>query len=274
MSEDLDLPPPPPAAAAAAAGALGSSQQQGPGQPEVPGESQAEDDVLEDELLAPWYGPAAFANSTAGHHSRSGAHNSSSGTTTAAAAGQGSSGLPHQQQQQQVGGAGEGGGSSSGRRRPRSSSDGADADVIDSDDDGGCDGGRQQQQQQQWWDAYCGGPGRLLQRCVGHCNVQTDIKEAVFLGQDDALVACGSDDGYVFIYNAHTGGCTQTTDYILGCRDLWGVGQDDALGACGSDDGYVFIYNAHTGKSMLVVFKYDHVGMWWICQRVIILLHC
>jgi hypothetical protein len=25
---------------------------------------------------------------------------------------------------------------------------------------------------------------------------------------------------------------------------------------------------------MLVVFKYDHVGMWWICQRVIILLHC
>jgi WD and tetratricopeptide repeat-containing protein 1 len=37
---------------------------------------------------------------------------------------------------------------------------------------------------------------------VGQCNVQTDIKEAVFLGQDDALVACGSDDGYVFIYDS------------------------------------------------------------------------
>lgn len=36
-------------------------------------------------------------------------------------------------------------------------------------------------------------------------NSQTDIKEAVFLGQDDSLVACGSDDGYVFIYDAQTG---------------------------------------------------------------------
>jgi hypothetical protein len=27
----------------------------------------------------------------------------------------------------------------------------------------------------------------------------------VFLGQDDALVACGSDDGCVFIYDSHSG---------------------------------------------------------------------
>ena len=39
-------------------------------------------------------------------------------------------------------------------------------------------------------------------RYAGHCNCATDIKEAVFLGRDDELVACGSDDGHVFIYNA------------------------------------------------------------------------
>lgn len=40
---------------------------------------------------------------------------------------------------------------------------------------------------------------------AGHANVQTDIKEAVFLGQSDDLVAAGSDDGNVFIYDAQTG---------------------------------------------------------------------
>lgn len=51
------------------------------------------------------------------------------------------------------------------------------------------------------------GPGgqRLLQHFVGHCNSMTDIKEAVFLGADDNLVACGSDDGRMFVYNAITG---------------------------------------------------------------------
>ena len=42
-------------------------------------------------------------------------------------------------------------------------------------------------------------------RYVGHKNVQTDIKEACFLGGYDDLVAAGSDDGNVFIYNAETG---------------------------------------------------------------------
>ena len=40
--------------------------------------------------------------------------------------------------------------------------------------------------------------------CVGHANVQTDIKEAIFVGSDDDLVAAGSDDGTVFIYDAVT----------------------------------------------------------------------
>lgn len=46
---------------------------------------------------------------------------------------------------------------------------------------------------------------RYLQRFIGHCNIQTDIKEACFLGGNDELVAAGSDDGRVFIYNAETG---------------------------------------------------------------------
>ena len=35
--------------------------------------------------------------------------------------------------------------------------------------------------------------------------MQTDIKEACFLGQNDELVAAGSDDGNVFIYSTATG---------------------------------------------------------------------
>jgi WD40 repeat protein len=49
---------------------------------------------------------------------------------------------------------------------------------------------------------------------MGHCNVQTDIKEAVFLGESDELVACGSDDGRIFIYRADTGEFEHT---IFGC---------------------------------------------------------
>jgi len=39
-------------------------------------------------------------------------------------------------------------------------------------------------------------------RYVGHCNCATDIKEVTFLGSNDELVACSSDDGYVFIYES------------------------------------------------------------------------
>ncbi|CAL8472173.1 g11715 [Coccomyxa elongata] len=46
---------------------------------------------------------------------------------------------------------------------------------------------------------------RLLQRYIGHCNIQTDIKEVTFLGDNDELVAAGSDDGRVFIYDARSG---------------------------------------------------------------------
>ncbi|EIE23488.1 WD40 repeat-like protein, partial [Coccomyxa subellipsoidea C-169] len=46
---------------------------------------------------------------------------------------------------------------------------------------------------------------RLLQRYMGHCNIQTDIKEVTFLGDNDELVAAGSDDGRIFIYAAKSG---------------------------------------------------------------------
>ena len=36
------------------------------------------------------------------------------------------------------------------------------------------------------------GAGRMLHRYIGACNVQTDIKEAVFLGANDELVAAGA----------------------------------------------------------------------------------
>ncbi|KAL0042807.1 hypothetical protein WJX79_000477 [Trebouxia sp. C0005] len=49
------------------------------------------------------------------------------------------------------------------------------------------------------------GARRMLHRYVGHANVQTDIKEAIFMGSQDDLVAAGSDDGSVFIYDAVTG---------------------------------------------------------------------
>jgi WD40 repeat protein len=54
-----------------------------------------------------------------------------------------------------------------------------------------------------FWDTA--GGQRLLQRYIGHCNCATDIKEAAFLGQHDDLVACGSDDGRVFIYSSVRG---------------------------------------------------------------------
>ena len=40
---------------------------------------------------------------------------------------------------------------------------------------------------------------------AGHANVQTDIKEATFMGSHDDLVAAGSDDGSVYIYEAVSG---------------------------------------------------------------------
>ena len=51
--------------------------------------------------------------------------------------------------------------------------------------------------------------GYMLPMCqhmfAGHANVQTDIKEASFMGSHDDLVAAGSDDSSVFIYDAVTG---------------------------------------------------------------------
>jgi len=91
---------------------------------------------------------------------------------------------------------------------------GSDLDEGNSDSSGHHSGGSQHSTRQQTsdlggapaWQLWEGPGGRrLLQRYVGHCNSVTDIKEAVFLGADDQLVACGSDDGRVFIYDAATG---------------------------------------------------------------------
>ncbi|KAL4428996.1 hypothetical protein ABPG77_006035 [Micractinium sp. CCAP 211/92] len=71
---------------------------------------------------------------------------------------------------------------------------------------GRADGMQAWRRQPSLWHSFEGGR-RLLQRFVGQCNLQTDIKEACFLGADDALVAAGSDDGRVFIFNAATGEC-------------------------------------------------------------------
>ena len=52
---------------------------------------------------------------------------------------------------------------------------------------------------------------------AGHANVQTDIKEAIFMGSHDDLVAAGSDDGTVFIYDAITG---QVVQILLADEDV------------------------------------------------------
>jgi WD and tetratricopeptide repeats protein 1 len=46
---------------------------------------------------------------------------------------------------------------------------------------------------------------RTLQRYVGHVNIVTYIKEASFMGQDDAIIGCGSDNGKVFLFDSLTG---------------------------------------------------------------------
>lgn len=38
-------------------------------------------------------------------------------------------------------------------------------------------------------------PRALIQRYAGACNVQTDIKEACFIGDTGGYIAAGSDDG-------------------------------------------------------------------------------
>lgn len=44
-----------------------------------------------------------------------------------------------------------------------------------------------------------------IRRYIGYCNIQTDIKEASFLGSNDAYIVAGSDDGRAFIWEKSTG---------------------------------------------------------------------
>eukprot|EP00210_Caulerpa_lentillifera_P004731 g4515.t1 len=54
-----------------------------------------------------------------------------------------------------------------------------------------------------WWN--CQGGKRLLNQFVGQINSKKDFKECIFLGQDDTHIACGSDDGKLYIYKADSG---------------------------------------------------------------------
>ena len=54
----------------------------------------------------------------------------------------------------------------------------------------------------------------------GHCNITTDIKEAVFLGKDAQFIAAGSDDGNLFIWDRYTTNLLrvlQGDDSIVNC---------------------------------------------------------
>eukprot|EP00798_Chlamydomonas_sp_ICE-L_P008194 gene8194-1456_t len=55
------------------------------------------------------------------------------------------------------------------------------------------------------WGGLPLGVSAPVQRYVGHCNRHTDIKECVYVGMGDLLIAAGSDDGRVFLYDAETG---------------------------------------------------------------------
>lgn len=95
-----------------------------------------------------------------------------------------------------------------------------------------------------------------LQHFVGHCNCATDIKEAAFLGQNDELVACGSDDGRVFIYSSV--GCSAR--FEPPCADTLWPRQNGELAACGSDDGHVSIYSS--ASRTYVQISLGLIGNW------------
>jgi len=61
---------------------------------------------------------------------------------------------------------------------------------------------------------------RILQRYVGACNVQTDIKEADFFGLNEKYIIAGSDDGRAFIWEQASGrlvNCFEADEDILNC---------------------------------------------------------
>ncbi|KAF1317838.1 Wd40 repeat protein, partial [Globisporangium splendens] len=45
----------------------------------------------------------------------------------------------------------------------------------------------------------------VVRRYIGYCNSETDIKEAAFMGQNDAYIVAGSDDGRAYIWEKATG---------------------------------------------------------------------
>lgn len=69
-------------------------------------------------------------------------------------------------------------------------------------------------------------PRAMIQRYAGACNVQTDIKEACFLGDNGDYIAAGSDDGRLFVWERESGRLVRavpavtalaTDDKVLNC---------------------------------------------------------
>ncbi len=72
----------------------------------------------------------------------------------------------------------------------------------------------------------------------------TDIKEAVFLGHDDSLVACGSDDGCVFLYDAVTG------------APLLSLDADEDIVNCIQVDDLLLLYCIVLGVQRIMMMMY------------------
>ena len=103
---------------------------------------------------------------------------------------------------------------------------------------------------------------------AGHANVQTDIKEASFMGSHDDLVAAGSDDGTVFIYDAVTG---QVVKILQADEDVANCVQVSVLTAVWTilfmsvvklkQDNHAVLMYYHCDQSVLACCSFNGLGM-------------
>ncbi|KAL7689296.1 putative WD40/YVTN repeat-like-containing domain superfamily, WD40-repeat-containing [Plasmopara halstedii] len=103
--------------------------------------------------------------------------------------------------------------------------DGTDEDNLPDDDDGFWEGG-----------LVCSTPVNCdaLRRYIGYCNVQTDIKEAVFFGKNDAYIIAGSDDGRALVWDKFTG---ELVNAIKADADIVNCIQPHPFDACLATSG-------------------------------------
>ncbi|KUF94136.1 Acyltransferase family [Phytophthora nicotianae] len=74
----------------------------------------------------------------------------------------------------------------------------------------------------------------VLRRYIGYCNVQTDIKEAAFLGKNDAYIIAGSDDGRALVWDKSTG---ELVNAIEADADIVNCVQPHPFDACLATSG-------------------------------------